>query len=116
MSFGQAIGAGFRGYVAFSGRASRSEFWWWVLFTFIFSIVSSGLDAILGSTPVIYLLYYLAMLLPSRAVAVRRLHDTDRSGWWILIGLIPFIGGIILLIWFVGEGTRGQNRFGGEPS
>ncbi|MDT7577550.1 MAG: hypothetical protein QOH17_3883, partial [Pseudonocardiales bacterium] len=60
-------------------------------------------------------LYSLAVLLPSLAVGVRRLHDTDRSGWWLLIGLIPIIGGIVLLVFFVLEGTRGPNRFGADP-
>ena len=85
-----------------------------MLFTILGSIVTGIIDAILGIS-VIEGLFGLATLLPSIAVAVRRLHDLDRSGWWILIGLIPLIGWIILIVWYCSRGTVGPNRFGPDP-
>ena len=114
MNFGQAISAGFSNYVKFSGRAIRSEYWYWVLFTVLGSIAAGIIDAVLGMS-IIDGLFGLATILPSIAVAVRRLHDLDRSGWWILIGLIPIIGWIILIIWYCSRGTVGPNRFGPDP-
>ena len=114
MNFGQAISSGFSNYVQFSGRAIRSEYWYWVLFTVIGSIVAGIIDAVLGIT-VIDPLFGLATILPSIAVAIRRLHDLDRTGWWIFIGLIPLIGWIILIIWYCSRGTVGSNRFGPDP-
>ena len=114
MGFGEAISTCLSNYATFSGRAVRSEYWNWVLFCAIaavvfgiiqFTISYSG-GAVLGWT------FNLATIVPSIAVAARRLHDTDRSGWWQLLGFIPVIGWIILLVWFSQEGTRGGNRFG----
>ncbi|MEV0724369.1 DUF805 domain-containing protein [Micromonospora purpureochromogenes] len=110
-------------YAGFSGRARRSEYWWFVLFSLILGIVAGVLDGALGtdigsdpsSTGVIGLIVSLALLLPTLAVAVRRLHDTDRSGWWLLIGLVPLVGAIVLLVFFVKDGTRGTNRYGADP-
>lgn len=123
MSFGNAIRSGFHKYVDFSGRASRSEYWWWVLFHLLVGIAAIGLDAILfprasGSPPylgVLSAVVTLALFLPSLAVLVRRLHDTDRSGWWYLIAFIPLIGGIALLVFLASSGTPGTNRFGPPP-
>jgi uncharacterized membrane protein YhaH (DUF805 family) len=122
MSFGQAISAGFNNYVNFSGRASRSELWFWVLFIIIVNIVAGVIDGVVfgtgtmgGKIGVISTLVGLALLIPSLAVEVRRLHDTDRSGWWLLLGLIPLIGAIILIVWFCTRGTPGPNRFGPPP-
>ena len=98
----------------FSGRSIRSEYWYWVLFTIVGSIVAGIIDVVLGIT-VIDPLFGLATILPSIAVAVRRLHDLDRTGWWIFIGLIPIIGWIILIIWYCTRGTVGPNRFGPDP-
>ncbi|MEA2950467.1 MAG: hypothetical protein QOI40_5797 [Alphaproteobacteria bacterium] len=118
MSFTQAIANGFQNYVNFSGRAARSEFWYWFLFAILVSIVAGIIDAVLfsssGLSPVSGLIG-LALILPGLAVSVRRLHDLDRSGWWILLGLIPLIGGIILLVWDCMRGTIGPNRFGPDP-
>ena len=102
MSFTQAITSGFQNYVNFSGRAMRSAYWYWVLFYFIVSIVTLLIDRMLfGDSMVSPLnsLAALALLLPSLAVAVRRLHDIDRSGWWVLLWFIPIIGWIVLIIW-----------------
>lgn len=129
MTFGNAIKTCFSKYVTFSGRASRSEFWWWVLFTFVTSIGLSIVDSMLfgtvtsgdGSfsastnTPILSGIFSLAVLLPGISVIVRRLHDTDRTGWWYWIGLIPLIGFIVLIVFWATEGTRGQNRFGDDP-
>jgi uncharacterized membrane protein YhaH (DUF805 family) len=114
MSFVEAIQSGFSNYVNFSGRAVRSEYWYWVLFAIIGAIVAEIIDYILGITAV-YPLFGLAIFLPGIAVGVRRLHDLDRSGWWLLLSLIPLVGGIILIVWFCSRGTIGPNRFGQDP-
>ena len=109
-------------YAVFSGRSRRMEYWYFVLFNIIVGIVLAGIDALLGtfsSTSNIGLLsgiYSLAVLIPTLAVTVRRLHDIDRSGWWILIGLVPLIGGIVLLVFALLEGTLGNNRYGPNPN
>jgi uncharacterized membrane protein YhaH (DUF805 family) len=108
-------------YAVFSGRARRKEYWMFFLFNVIFLIVALILDNVLGTTignagyGLFYFLYALAILLPSLAVGVRRLHDTGRSGWWFFIGLIPIIGGIWLLVLFCIEGTPGENTYGPNP-
>ncbi|MFI5929980.1 DUF805 domain-containing protein [Micromonospora sp. NPDC051543] len=122
MSFGAAVKSVLSQYVGFTGRARRSEYWWFVLFTVLVSIVASVLDNALGLTFVdgsssgfIGLIASLALLLPSLAVAVRRLHDTDKTGWWLLIGLVPIVGAIVLIVFLVQDGTPGANRFGPSP-
>jgi uncharacterized membrane protein YhaH (DUF805 family) len=111
MNFGESIQSGFSNYVNFSDRADRSEYWYWVLFTAICTLVAYIADFAIG-LPVTRTLFELATVLPGLAVAVRRLHDTDRSGWWIFLFLIPLIGAIVLIIWFSSPGTDGPNRFG----
>jgi uncharacterized membrane protein YhaH (DUF805 family) len=111
MNFTQAISSGFSNYVNFAGRAIRSEYWYWVLFVLIATIVTSIIDLVLGIT-LFEPIFSLAVLLPSIAVGVRRLHDLDRSGWWLLLGFIPLIGAIVLIVWFCGRGTPGANRPG----
>ncbi|HEX5994996.1 MAG TPA: DUF805 domain-containing protein [Jiangellales bacterium] len=122
MSFTAAIRSVLTQYVGFKGRARRSEYWWFALFTVLVGIVAAILDSVLGtafgsdgSTGVIGILLNLALLLPTLAVAVRRLHDTDRSGWWLLIALVPIVGAIVLLVFFVMDSTPGTNRFGANP-
>ena len=102
-------------YAEFSGRARRKEFWMFVLFNFLATFVAGFLDGLLGTGGALYGLYSLAVLIPSLAVAARRLHDTDRSGWWQLIALIPLIGAIILLVFFCLDSKPGENRFGANP-
>jgi uncharacterized membrane protein YhaH (DUF805 family) len=114
MSFVEAIRSGFSNYVNFSSRALRSEYWYWVLFAVIGGIVTYIIDMAIG-IPITNTIFSLGTLLPGLAVAVRRLHDLDRSGWWILLSLIPLVGAIILIVWFCGKGTAGANRFGPEP-
>ncbi|MBL0371504.1 DUF805 domain-containing protein [Rhizobium sp. KVB221] len=101
-------------YADFGGRASRSEFWWYVLFVIIASVVLGIVDNLIG-IPLVGLLFSLATLIPGLAVSIRRLHDKDKSGWWILICLVPLIGGILLIYWYATEGTPGDNQFGNEP-
>lgn len=118
MDFVPAIKSGFENYVNFSGRSCRSAYWFWILFTFIVSIVANILDMALMAAiglPILGLIWSLAIILPSIAVGVRRLHDIDKSGWWILIGFIPIIGWIIFIIWACTKGTDGANRFGPDP-
>ena len=118
MTFGEAISSGFQNYVNFTGRAARSEFWYWVLFNLIVGIVTGVIDYIAfpgAAVSPLNSLANLALLLPNLAVAARRLHDTDRSGWFLLLAFIPLIGIIILIVWWCQRGTTGPNRFGLDP-
>ena len=111
-------------YATFSGRASRSEFWWFTLAVLIFSIIVSIIDGAVVAPMLgfeafadeagepLRVIESLVLLLPSLAVAVRRLHDIDRSGWWYLIIVIPIIGPLVLLYWYIQPGTDGSNQFG----
>jgi uncharacterized membrane protein YhaH (DUF805 family) len=121
MGFGTAVATCFRKYATFQGRARRSEYWFFVLFSFIVGFVLGFFMGVFqGATgghappnPVFGLLplaYIVATLLPSLAVAVRRLHDTDHSGWWYFIAFVPIVGAILLLVWFCSKGTNGPNR------
>jgi len=117
MNFGEAIVAGFRNYVNFSDRASRSEYWYWVLFTLLVGIVSGILDKAMfpgSDVQPIDVIAGLILLLPSLAVGVRRLHDIDRTGWWYLLCL-SIIGMFVLIYWACLRGTAGPNRFGPDP-
>jgi len=108
-------------YANFTGRARRQEYWMFVLFNiiFIFAIaLISGIMASIFDAPafmILYALYIFAVIIPSLAVAVRRLHDIGKSGWFYLIGLIPLIGGIWLIILFATEGDVGPNAYGQDP-
>jgi uncharacterized membrane protein YhaH (DUF805 family) len=113
MTFGEAISDGFSKYATFSGRSSRSAYWWWILFYVLVVIAASILDAAIG-TAVIVGLVWLGFFLPNLAVLVRRLHDTDRSGWWVLIGLIPLIGAIVLIV-FACLDSGPPNKYGQGP-
>ena len=104
MTFGESINICFKKYANFDGRASRSEYWWFFLFTFLVSMATGIISEALSG------LFSLAVLLPSLAVGARRLHDTDRSGWFLLLWFIPVLGWIVLLIWFIQEGKE-PNRF-----
>jgi uncharacterized membrane protein YhaH (DUF805 family) len=104
-----------RRYAVFDGRAGRPEFWWFQLANLIVVIVVSIISSAVGASRVLVDLYQLAVLLPSLGVSIRRLHDTNRSGWWILIGLIPIVGWILFIVWAASAGTPGPNRFGDGP-
>jgi uncharacterized membrane protein YhaH (DUF805 family) len=123
MTFQETIAKCFSNYVTFSGRAPRSEFWWFMLFVILGNAVLNVVDSILfgravdgQSVSVLGALFSLAVLLPWISVSVRRLHDVDRSGWWYLLVLIPLIGTLILIFaFYIHRGTPGPNRFGADP-
>ncbi len=104
-----------RKYAVFSGRARRMEYWMFLLINVIIAVAFAIIDSLLGIQGVLGGLYSLAVLIPSIAVAVRRLHDTNRSGWWILINFIPLIGLIIFIVFAVQDSTPGANRYGPNP-
>ncbi|NJI08249.1 DUF805 domain-containing protein [Aeromonas veronii] len=103
-------------YAVFSGRARRTEYWMFVLCNLIVMLLLGMVDKLIGGdNELISSIYSLAVLLPSLAVAARRLHDTDRSAWWLLLGLIPIIGTLVLIYFMVCNGQQGPNRFGDDP-
>ena len=108
-------------YADFSGRARRKEFWMFFLFYFIFAVVLSIIDGLIGwgfaggTIGILYMLFSLGILLPYLAVTVRRLHDIGKSGWWYFIGLIPIIGGIWLIVLLATDGMPGENQYGPNP-
>jgi uncharacterized membrane protein YhaH (DUF805 family) len=111
MGIDDAVKLGFANYVNFSGRACRSEYWYW----FLFVILASGvIDSWIVGPPIILTIFWLATLLPLVSVSFRRLHDLDRSGWWSLLNVVPVVGWIILIVWFCTKGTDGPNRFGAD--
>lgn len=129
MTLTQSVKSVFSKYATFTGRASRSEYWYFTLFNTIAIVAlviistvigaaAGGSDGALGGLLVGYILYAvygLGVLLPSLAVTVRRLHDTNNSGWLILIGLIPCIGSVVLLVFMILQGTNGENKYGNIP-
>jgi len=114
MNFQDAVRTCLQNYVTFTGRARRSEFWFFILFNMLVQLVAGIVDGILG-IGIIGMLASLALFLPGLAVSVRRMHDTGRSGWWVLIGLVPLVGVILLIVWYVNRGEDGPNRFGPDP-
>lgn len=104
-----------KNYVTFDGRARRKEFWFFTLVQFIILVITQIIDAILSTDFVFYAIAALALFIPSLSAAVRRLHDTGRSGWWFLIALIPLIGTILLIIWLATE-TKPENNQWGQPA
>ncbi|MFF8381780.1 DUF805 domain-containing protein [Streptomyces sp. NPDC015661] len=102
-------------YVVFSGRARRKEHWMFFLFNIIAVIVVATVDLAIGTFPLLYPIYFLAVLLPHLGVTVRRLHDTGRSGWFILLSLIPLVGGIILIVFLATESEERPNAYGPNP-
>lgn len=108
-------------YVVFSGRSGRPEFWWFTLIYVIVSLALGFVDLqlgllIAGGAGMLSTIFSLATLLPVLGVGVRRLHDTDRSGWWMLLNLLPVIGWLVLLVFFIMPGTPEENRHGPNPS
>lgn len=130
VSFGEAISRGFKNYCNFTGRASRSEYWWWYLFTVIVSWILGGpyifttfqnmvggiMDTSFSFWSLLADCWVIFIFLPSFGLLFRRLHDTGRSGWWWLLGFIPLIGTIILIIWLCQASQPGDNRYGAEPN
>lgn len=118
MGFGESVARCLRRFATFSGRASRAEYWWFSLFVSLVSLAASLVGSALGageSSGSFAVIAYLVLLLPSLAAGVRRLHDIDRSGWWLLIGLVPVVGPIALVYFFLQRGTKRPNRFGPNP-
>ncbi len=113
MNFVQAISSGFGKYVQFGGRASRSEYWYWTLFSILVSIAANIVDGILDIS-IVSGITGLVLLLPGLAICARRLHDIDRTYWWILI-TFTIIGMFVLIYWACLRGTVGPNRFGPDP-
>jgi uncharacterized membrane protein YhaH (DUF805 family) len=123
MNFQDAVKTCFQKYVTFSGRATRPEYWLFTLFNFIcmvvlgladgalFSTIDQATGAVTNSGP-LGTIFTLATLLPAISVSVRRMHDIDKSGWFVLINLIPIVGWIIFIVWAATKGTEGSNRFG----
>jgi len=116
MGIQQAITTCISKYVSFEGRAARPEYWWWVLFVLVVSAILAVLGSVVlgsesGAGAVLAGLFLLATILPTLSAAVRRLHDTDHSGWWFFIQLVPAIGGLWFLYLMVIAGTPGPNRF-----
>lgn len=104
-------------YAAFGGRARRSEYWYFFLFNIAISLALAIADIVIRSVlgyGMLGPIYSLAVLIPGIAVTIRRLHDTDRSGWWILLGLVPLVG-LVLIVFLVQEGTGGRNQYGPDP-
>ncbi|WP_439135720.1 DUF805 domain-containing protein [Pseudomaricurvus sp.] len=108
-------------YAVFSGRARRKEYWFFALFNIIASIILAFVDAMFGTfdpttgVGTLGIIYSLAVLLPAIGVCIRRLHDTGRKGWWLLLALIPLIGAIVLIIFFVQDSSPGENDYGPNP-
>jgi uncharacterized membrane protein YhaH (DUF805 family) len=114
MSIADAVRSVLTQYATFSGRARRSEYWWFFLAYFIASVVASIIDGILG-VMVLGVILGLGLLIPTLAVGVRRLHDIGKSGWWLLIGLIPLVGAIVLLVFACQDSQPGTNQWGPSP-
>ena len=104
-----------KNYAVFSGRAHRTEYWMFFLVNLIVTLALYIIEALVGGPGVLGGLYSLAVLIPTLAVSARRLHDTNRSGWWLLIGLIPVIGSIVLLVFMVQDSQPGENQYGLNP-
>lgn len=101
-------------YAVISGRATRREYWMFVLYNVLISIAVMVIGAILRAQGLAFL-YYLFVLVPGICVSVRRLHDTGHSGWWLLIALVPLVGGIVLLVFYVIDSQTGDNKYGPNP-
>ncbi|PXX27151.1 DUF805 domain-containing protein [Burkholderia sp. MS455] len=122
MNFSEAVRSVLNQYAKFEGRARRAEYWYFALLSCVLSVAAQVIGAIGRDAGLIALLLLgaiflisLALIIPGIAVSVRRLHDTGRSGWFLLLGLIPVVGPILLLVWMCSRGTAGPNRFGSDP-
>jgi uncharacterized membrane protein YhaH (DUF805 family) len=104
-----------KNYFTFTGRARRKAYWMFVLFNIIVAVVLGMIDGVIGTGGLLGGLYGLAVLIPGIALAVRRLHDIGKSGWWLLLVFLPLIGGIILLVFAVMDSQPGENQYGPNP-
>ena len=114
MGFGEAVSVCFKKSFVWEGRASRAEFWWFELAQLLIIIAAVIIDKIIG-TGFLYVIAVIVLILPSIAVLVRRLHDTDRTGWWYWIQLLPLIGLIVILVFTLTGGDEGDNKYGPNP-
>ena len=112
MSYIEAIKSGYSNYAKFNGRASRSEFWWFVLFYAVVILIVNQIVSLTGLPIIISVLVWASFVLPMLGLYFRRLHDVDRTAWWILIAFVPLIGSIVLIVFWATPGTEGDNRFG----
>jgi len=126
MTFGQSLSSFWKNYANFKGRARRSEYWYIQLFLVVTNLAAAVIDFWLlegdverfianGGGGIVGLVWILATIVPALAVLVRRLHDTGRTGWWALIGLVPFVGGIVLLVFTVLDSREEENAWGKSP-
>jgi uncharacterized membrane protein YhaH (DUF805 family) len=113
VTFGEAVSDGFSKYATFNGRTSRSGYWWFYLFYVLVVVGTSIVDAVI-KIPILTALAVLALFLPTLAVLVRRLHDTDHSGWWVLISFVPIVGTIVLIV-FACTDSGPPNKYGDGP-
>lgn len=102
-------------YAVFEGRARRTEYWMFFLINFVICFVLSIVEAMIGTMGILTVVYSLAVLLPGIAVSIRRIHDIGRSGWWVVIGLVPVVGAIVLLIFALLDSQPGENQYGPSP-
>ena len=121
MGFGEAVSVCFKKSFVWEGRASRAEYWWFYLAQLLIMIVGLIIDQIIGTgvlyiiAAVLYIIAAIVFILPSIAVLIRRLHDTDRTGWWYWIQLLPLIGLIVILVFTLTGGDEGDNKYGPNP-
>lgn len=126
MTFNQALKSFWSNYATFKGRGRRSEYWWIQLFLVLTNLAVAAIDLALmngdinrfianGGGGIVGLLWILVTIVPALAVLVRRLHDTDKSGWWVLIGVVPFVGTIVLFVFSVLDSDAGDNKYGKSP-
>ncbi len=115
MSFGEAVSSVFRQYAKFSGRARRKEYWYFCLFNFIVIVALGIIEVLINAEDILTSIFAIAIFLPGLALSVRRLHDIGKSGWWYLICLIPFVGGIILFVWACFDSKKEENQYGPSP-
>lgn len=116
VSFVEAIQMAFNKYCCFTGRASRSEYWWWTLFCLLVGVVVGAIFGSGNTGITISGIVNLALILPGLGVAVRRLHDINKSGWFILLAFIPIVGAIILIVWFIRNSDPTANQYGPVPN
>ena len=117
VTFEEAVNSALkRNYFNLNGRASRSEYWWWFLFTVIAGAVVGAIGSFIGLTRLLGYALSLFLFLPSLGVSVRRLHDIGKSGWWLLLSFIPLIGTVVLVLWFVKNSNMYPNQYGPVPN
>lgn len=102
-------------YALFNGRARRKEYWYFFLFNVIIGVAISIVEITLGISAILSTIYSLAVFIPSIAVSIRRLHDTNRSGWWLLLSFVPVVGAIVLIVFMVQDSYPGVNQYGSNP-